>query len=230
MKKVICALLSVAMLLMTFSACGQDKTASDEEEILQTCAKLNEAKQVWREFISLGDFTYYDENGEVQPNEELPRELNPYPEIADFDRLKETGGTFYNEKIGEDVFYADYRIVENYDSIEQYKAHVLEYYCEDTAKEWFFKYFDEDGIWGKKGAGMNYYPYLLEADGRLWADGCRFDAGYVQRFLVDTVKILSCDGKDAEIEVTRELYDSTFEKEFTLTKENGVWKFSSLVK
>ena len=222
MKKILSLVLALLMFTLVFAGCKKTEPVdvSDSETKVEEVTKtqtpteaatkkaVDEKQAVVaaaKEKLNDAQKFFYDfTNLAYDENVFLAGEKSPYPDVP------------------------KYYLLKDYKTLKEFKDKALSLYSKETAYDYFFKYSEN-----KKDYEISGGPFMVEVDGKLYADARRFGIGGGNVYDVDSIRIDEIEGDEAEIKVDyyfdREP-ENIMTEEFELVKENGRWVFDDIVR
>lgn len=206
MKKLLAVCLCLSMLITAFAGCTKDKKSDN-------VPSSNDSSTTVESNTSISDKEIILNMGKkIQEENQL---LKVFCELGrDGEKLDEKKNPYASSK-----YHTNYCLVNSFNSKNELKNYILSLVSKRKAENLYFKYFE--GEYGPSGDFTP--PFIIEVEGKLYADDGRMDAGDGVGFDYDSIKILKLGGTNAEIEITGDLNGDIIPFKMSLVKENGNW-------
>ena len=222
MKKILSLILALLMFTLVFAGCKK----TEPVDVSDSETKLEEVTKAQAPTEAATKKAVDEKQAVVEAAKEKLNDAQKF--FYDFSNLA------YDENVflaGEKSPYPDvpkYYLLKDYKTVEEFKNKALSLYSREEAYDNFFKYSENEEDYKLSGG-----PFMIEVDGRAYADVKRFGIGGGNVYDIDSIRIDEIEGDEAEIKVDyyfdREP-ENIMTEEFEMVKENGQWVFDDIVR
>lgn len=207
MKKLLAVCLCLSMLITAFAGCTKDKKSDN-------VPSSNDSNTTVESNTSISD-----EEAILKMGKKIEDEQHFAKVFAELGRRSGVKLDDAKNPYANCDYHTNYQLVDTFKSKDELKNYILSLESKRRAEEFYLHYLEEQ----YDSSGDFIPPFLIEVDGKLYADDDRMDAGDGVSYDYDSIKILKLEGTNAQIEITGELNDDITKNKISLVKENGNW-------